>query len=213
MKKTLIVLGVILVFALSGYAQTEGIGLTGKGIKAGVNLANLTGSDVSGVKMNIVFGGGAFVEYSFSPQLAVQPEALFMMKGAKAEEGSGKFKFSYIEVPVLLKFKPAMEGNFKPAIFAGPAVSFLMSAKFDPGGDVYEFFTGDTITTEQDIKDDMKSVDFGVAFGAGFTYMMQNGGGVTFDARYTLGLAKIYDTTEDVNVKNGVFSFMVGYSF
>lgn len=210
MKKLLLVLGVVMLFAFSGFAQTEGIGLTGKGIKAGLNLANLTGSDIDENKMMLTFGGGAFIEYSFNSQFAIQPEALFMMKGTKAEEGDEKINLTYIEVPVLLKFKPAMEGNFKPSIFAGPALGLLMSAK----ADVYDEVE-DEIVEDVDIKDDMKSIDFGIAFGAGFMYMMQNGGGITFDARYTMGLGKIYDPEEGdaPDIKNANISFMVGYSF
>jgi len=124
-----------------------------------------------------------------------------MMKGTKEDGGDGKIKLNYIEIPVLLKFKPAMEGNFKPAIFAGPAVGFLMSAKADDGEE------------EEDIKDFTKSIDFGIAFGAGFMYMMENGGGITFDARYTMGMGTIDDTEDDADVKNANISFMLGYSF
>jgi len=198
MKKLLLVLAVVMLFTVSGFAQDVVKGVTAKGIKVGVNLANWTG-DISGNKMMLTFGGGVFMEYSFNPQFAVQPEVLFMMKGTKAEEGDGKYKLTYIEIPVLLKFKPTMEGNFKPGIFAGPAVGLLMSAKEDPGG--------------EDIKDNLKSIDFGIAFGAGFMYMMQNGGGITFDARYTMGMGTIDDTEADETIKNTNISFMVGYSF
>ncbi|MFZ5980979.1 MAG: porin family protein [Candidatus Zixiibacteriota bacterium] len=210
MKKLLLVLGVIMIFAVSGIAQTEGVGITAKGVKAGLNLANLTGSDIEGNKMMLTFGGGAFVEYSFNPQFAIQPEALFMMKGTKAEEGDEKINLTYIEIPVLLKFKPTMEGNFKPAIFAGPALGLLLSAKADVYDEVEE-----EIVEDVDIKDEMKSIDFGIAFGAGFMYMMQNGGGITFDARYTMGMGKIYDPEEGdaPEIKNANISFMVGYSF
>lgn len=219
MKKLLLVLGVLMIFAVSGMAQTEGIGITAKGIKAGINLANIYGDDVDESDMLLGFGGGVFMEYSFTPQFAVQPEVLFMMKGATTTEVEDEesididWKFNYIEIPVLLKFKPAMEGNFKPNVFAGPAVGLLLSADAEPDGGESE-----------DVKDFFKSMDFGITFGAGFMYMMQNGSGITFDIRYTLGMMKIgdgeemyaaemSDTNEDPDLKTNNISFMVGYSF
>ncbi|MBN1212907.1 MAG: PorT family protein [candidate division Zixibacteria bacterium] len=214
MKKLLLVLAVVLLFAISGFAQTEGTGLTAKGIKLGVNLSKATGGDVDESDMKLGFGGGAFVEYSFNPQFAVQPELLFMMKGDKVTVGDKDYKnkLTYIEVPVLLKFKPTMEGNFKPVIFAGPAIGLLMSAK---SWDIDTTQTPPVIEDDVDVKDNMKSIDFGIAFGAGFMYMMQNGGGITFDVRYTMGLAKVPDPEEGdaPDMKNTNISFMVGYSF
>jgi len=48
--------------------------------------------------------------------------------------------------------------------------------------------------------------------------MMENGGGITFDVRYTMGMAKIMDgdeleLEEDPDVKTNNISFMLGYSF
>ena len=222
MKKLIILAAVIAIFAIGANADdvAMGKGMTAKGVKFGVNLTKLTGDGVDMIideltayganaenKMWLAFGGGVFFEYSFSPQFAVQPEFLFMMKGTKFDATVGtvtesaKLKFTYIEVPILMKFKIPTEGNFKPNIFAGPAVDLLLSAKAANGGSI-------------DIKPAFKDIDFGVAFGAGFMYALEKGG-ITFDARYTLGLTDIPDTggLGSISMKHTNISFMLGYAF
>jgi hypothetical protein len=48
--------------------------------------------------------------------------------------------------------------------------------------------------------------------GAGMNYMMGTGK-LSLDARYTLGVTKIFKTTPQPNVRNSAISLMVGYSF
>jgi len=219
MKKLLLTLAVVLLFAMGVTAQDEMAGLSGKGIKAGLALANLYGDDVEDTDMKLGFGGGAFLTYNFTPQFAIQPEVMFMMKGAKfTEEGiddDTKINLTYIEIPVLLKFTPQMEGNIKPNIFAGPAVGILMSAKIK----------NDAFDEDFDIKDGMKSMDFGIHFGAGVDIQMETIK-ITFDARYCMGMAKVIDyeewnklgvedevLTEDPDMKTNNIMFMLGVSF
>ena len=122
-----------------------------------------------------------------------------MMKGTEEDVDEGeKLKLDYLEIPVLVKYMIPTEGKISPCFFAGPAVGMLMSAKYG----------------DEDVKDFTKSIDFGVAFGAGVDVAMGEKGKLTFDARYTLGLANIVDEEGvDDKVKNANISFMVGYSF
>ena len=198
MKKVLLTLSLVLVFALGATAQDEMVGLTGKGMKVGANLANLSG-DISNNAMKFGFAGGAFITYKFSPQLGIQPEVLYVMKGTKADEGDGKLKFDYIDIPVLLKYFIPTEGNIKPNIFAGPTVGFLMSAKSEYGDE------------SEDVKDYLKSINVAAAFGAGVEIVMESMA-VTFDARYTLGVTNINDEG-DGDLKTGDISILVGFSF
>jgi hypothetical protein len=201
-------------FAVGAHAQettAAGNGLVGYGFKAGVGLANLSGSvadaitDLTGAskKMKIGFGFGAFLTYAFSPMFAVQPELLYTMKGAKYELGaeSAKLNFNYLQIPVLLKLTPEVQGNIKPFIFAGPALSFLMSANVSDGGSV-------------DVKDAFKSTEFGILFGAGADFPMSRGK-ITIDGRYDLGLSNLPKEIGGVtpDMKTSTISFMIGYSF
>lgn len=204
MKKGLFTTLLILVFAVSAMAGDG----TGFGLKGGLNMANMTGDDVGDDNKALLgFAFGGFFTYSFSPSIAIQPEVLYSMKGVKYEEGNEtlKYKLNYLEVPVLLKFSIATDGNMVPFLFAGPAFGFLMSAKaeFDDG----------TNTEETDIKDDLKSMDIGITFGAGFGMAMGEGQ-LTLDARYTLGMTEINDDPDDpIDLKNTNISIMLGFSF
>lgn len=207
MKKGLLTTLLILVFAVGAMAQDGGTGITGKGIKVGLNLANISGDDVPDeAKVSMGFAFGGFFTYSLSPSLAIQPELLYSMKGSKAEMGivTEKFKFNYLEIPVLLKFSIPTEGNMTPFLFGGPAISLLMSAKYEVGDG--------TNNIEIDIKDDLKSMDFGLAFGAGVGVAMDEGI-LTIEGRYTLGMTVIDDTPNPEDVKNTNISFLLGYTF
>jgi hypothetical protein len=214
--KKIVILTIAALFALSTISFAQGVvtGLTGKGVKLGVNLANATGDDApddASMKPGLV--GGGFITYSFSDLFAVQPELLFSMKGAKSDIGSTEYKstLSYIEIPVLFKVQLAGGGNFKPNFYAGPAVGFLMSAKTSADPEP----TG----WDDDIKDDMKSTDIGLIGGIGADLGMGTGPGkITFDLRYEVGLTSTSDV--DMNqdgdkdkVNNSTISFLVGYGF
>lgn len=220
MKKLLLTLAVVLLFAMGVTAQDEAVGLTGKGIKAGLGLANLYGDDVEDTDIKLGFNGGAFVTYHFIPQFAIQPEIMFTMKGTKFSEDEAdedtKINLTYLEIPVLFKFTPQMEGNIKPNIFAGPALGILLSAKVK----------NDDYDIDYDIKDGLKSIDFGLQFGAGVDFALEKMK-ITFDARYSLGLTKMIDYeewnkmgfegldefTEDPDMKTNNIMFLLGVSF
>jgi hypothetical protein len=173
------------------------------GITGGLSLGNFNGSDAAAgtgetKKMRMGFAGGLFADFDVSPSFAIRPQVLYVQKGAKYEEAgfSTKYKVDYIEVPVLLKWVPKMEGKMQPTIFAGPFLGLLMTAKAD----------------SFDFKDSSKTTEFGVTFGAGFGTKMTSGE-LFFDVRLDLGLSKIDDSAEKLNIKNTAFMALIGYKF
>jgi Outer membrane protein beta-barrel domain len=87
-------------------------------------------------------------------------------------------------------------------VFAGPSLAFKLNA--DATGE----FLG--MSEDQDIDDDVESFDFGLVIDAGIEV-----GRLTFDGRYTWGLSNINSdpAQDDVDVKNRVFSLLVGFRF
>lgn len=189
-----LVLGVL----ISGPVLAEGLTF---GFMGGLNLANFAGDDVENNKAKLCFGGGIFMNFPMSELISLQPELLYMNKGAKMDiADDAGIRMSYIDIPVLVKFTVQTGGAFAPSFFAGPYLGFNLSAE-----SYYE-------DEEFDIKDQVKSTDAGLVFGCGFDYAMCKGN-LIFDARYALGLTSLDDTADEDDVTNTGVIFMVGYGF
>ena len=197
MRRFALILMVLAAFTTT--AAAEGMMI---GAKGGLNIAKAYGDDVpDDADWAYGFIGGGFFNYMFAEMFAVQPELLYAMKGWKvtaADETEVDVKLNYIEIPVLLKVMIPTEGMIDPSIFAGPSIGFLMTAEAD----------------DVDIKDNLKSTDFGLVVGAGIDYMLQEGkGAIMLDARYSLGLTTVDDTADEADVKNHGIAVMVGYGY
>ena len=102
MKKLMISLLALMLIAGVAQAQMK----MEFGFKGAVNMSNVTG-DVENNKMMLGFGGGIFGKFMPSPQFTIQPEVLYMMKGAKYDDHTdefgceitdGKLVLNYVEV-------------------------------------------------------------------------------------------------------------------
>ncbi len=208
MKRLVVTMfAVVLMFTLCSSSVFAG-GLTGKGLKAGLNFANFHGDDTEGMTFNSKMGlcAGGFITYSINDVFAIQPEVLYTMKGTKWDTGYGAtitYSVNYLEIPVLVRLSIASQGSVVPSLFVGPYVAIKLSskAKIEPEGG------GGSV--ELDWGEDIKTTDFGVVVGAGVDFSLFSMP-VTVDARYTLGLTSMYDSPDDL--KNGVISVMLGLS-
>lgn len=185
MKKLLLTAAAVFAFGFTNAQETK------FGVKAGLNMADLSGDDTDGIDSKIAFHVGGFAEIKLTDKFAVQPELLYSAQGGKAD--GGKYNFDYINLPIMAKFY--ITDQF--SVEAGPQVGFLVSAKVKPD-------SGDT----QDVKDQLKSTDFGVNVGLGYN-LTEN---FTAGLRYNLGLSQVVDA-DGADVKNNVFSLSVGYKF
>ena len=194
------------------------------GLKLGLNMANIHGTDVTNFEnvteeswgSKIGFCVGGYITFKIGEMFAIQPEAFYTMKGAKIETTllgetvKAKLKFSYLEIPVLAKLLIPTQSNVKPSLFVGPTLAIKLSGK------AWAEYAG--VSDEANIED-MKGIDFGLIIGAGIDFGLgaASKGKITADLRYVLGLTTIYkplvEGEEILDVKNGVFSLMIGYSF
>jgi hypothetical protein len=221
MKRILVLaLLAVLVLSLSAFAAEAGKKMPmAAGIKAGISLANATGSDATitggDKKMKLGLGFGGFFAFTPMKSFTIQPEVLYVQKGVKYNETGGSekltYKVDYLEVPVLFKFTPEMQNSkIAPTLFAGPFLGFLMTAK-----EKLEGAADPADNYDDDVKDYMKSTEFGITFGGGLGYKMAKGE-LFFDARYDLGLSKIQKAEPEgyqSNVKNSAILVLVGYKF
>lgn len=183
------------------------------GVKGGVNIANITGDDVGDLDARTSFNLGLFMEIPMSERFSFQPEVLYSGQGFTLAtrdqdnvfdtDDNVEYQLSYIQVPLMAKVY-LVKGLFAEA---GPQFGFKVSEEIDfkPRAD-----GGDTVINSDDSQ--IKNFDTSLALGAGYKF----DNGLSLSARYTHGLTNIYkDNTimGDVDAKNAVWQFGVGFSF
>jgi len=193
--------------------------LISAGLKAGINMANVTGEDVT-VDTQMFIGAcvGGYVSFSFHPWFSIQPEFYYSEKGAYTEQTllpyysiKSSLNLSYIEVPILAKLSINTGGSFIPVIFVGPAVSFVTNAL-----NILEITENkNTFRNVINASEDINLVDFGLVAGAGFE-RKAGPGAFILEARYNMGLSTVYDIVglqKQPDVKNTSITILAGYSF
>lgn len=156
MKKQLLscaILVLVLTSATPAWAQVGG------GFKAGVNFANVSGSDDDPGR-RIGWTAGAFLVTN-QGLVAVQPEVLFSMQGTKFDVDEATV--DYFQVPVLLRI--GSSSKEKASFFGLVGPSFGVRIR------------------DEGWSDPIKRTDVGLVVGAGFTVSR-----FLIEARYTAGL-------------------------
>lgn len=198
-KSLLLVIGMLLYLSASSFAQDR------YGIKGGLAIAKQKWSEgglsyTSDARTGGVFG--AFFKFQVSESFAIQPELLYVMKGAKASsevfggefDSDVTFKHDYLSIPIIAK---VYFGGFN--IQAGPSFDILVSSKIASG------------SMEVDVKDSFKGLDLGLALGLGYDFS----NGMMIEGRYVLGLSNMADDYDfgDMKMTNNCFLFTLGFAF
>lgn len=204
-RKTIALSALILFFTLPAAAQTPGFSEIG--IKGGVDFATLRTDDEGpneevGYKTGFVIGFYGQIPTA-DDFLTIQPEFLYVRKGATLESGDTAIDINldYIEVPVLLKANLPVQTRFFPSLYAGPYAAFAInrSVSDDDG--------------EADIEEGFKSTDFGLVLGGDFDVTF---GGYAFNlgGRYELGLTDVSqeDAFSNSDFKTGTFLITLGFA-
>ena len=196
--------------------------------KLGVTLAKVTGDDlhVSGdfslsPKYKPGLLAGADLEYQATDRLAVSVGAYYSRQGEKYDDYSEAHDMStkkwsemrdlknhhdYVNIPIMASIYGARNLAFKIGAQIGintggrsemTTISFVR----DKDGNA----STESITkSKTDTK--LRKVDFSIPVGLSYEYM-----NVIIDARYNIGLTKVYDN--GIDGKNSVFTFSAGYRF
>lgn len=195
MKKVGISILLIWIFTTAASAQ---LGIS-KGLIGGLNMASLSGADVSGDAKGVTgYAAGLYVEINIPGPFSIEPEALYSIKGSKIAIGSLTFtnNYAYVDIPVLLKYYLPIP-LVRTYLYAGPSYSILLSAKSKREG------SGVT-SSETDVKDGMSANDLGAVVGLGVGFSS-----LRVDARYSLGLSTI-DKNGTFKMYNRVAAVYVG---
>ncbi len=181
-----------LVFTMASHAQLR------FGVKAGLNLANISVSDASGVSYSMKpdFHAGVLVAIPLLGKLSLQPEVVYSGQGSDVKEGGqkGKYNLQYVNVPVLVRYEIMSGLNIE----TGPQLGLLLGAKVKADGGA-----------STDIKNELKTADFGWTLGASYLLPLNLG----FDVRYNLGLTNTVKDSGNGSIKNGVLQVGLFYLF
>lgn len=194
MKKAII--GLLLVVS-TGYTFAQE---TGFGIKGGLNLSTLNVKDPgASYDSRTGFHAGIFLRGKFD-KIGIQPELLFFTQNGDIRStvfGTAQESFTYLSIPVMLKFYPIGGLNLQ----LGPQFGFLLD-----GERKYDTFLG---SGTEDIKEHYKSSDISMSLGAGY----DAGFGLNLDVRYNLGVKDINNASNGEPVKSRVFLVSLGWNF
>jgi hypothetical protein len=187
MKRIILVAVVLLAVSVDMQAQ-----LVRFGIKAGLNYANQTGSNITVNSTNYNTDGitsyhaGLVAELKLTPGFSIQPELLYSTQGATYKNAFEEFKneLGYLSIPVLAKINL----NKTISLDLGPQASFLLSERnnFDVNN--------------------AETFDFGVAGGLSLSLTKR----FFIQGRYVLGLT---EASKEAQVKNSVLQISAGFKF
>ena len=203
MRRILLSVGLILAATLvplsAGHAQLT------FGAFAGVNFANLDVTNLDPDEATSSRTGGMFGGYigtHMGRLFTIRLEGYWTRKGADLTESGNtvaSFKINYIEVPLLLRVHIPLV-IVKPAIYAGPAISFQTSCDLEA--------TGGPSVPCADAGVDLKSTDFSGIIGAGVGV-----GPITLDVQYDFSFSNILDdaTSGTTEVKNQTWTVRAAF--
>ena len=210
MKTTIKTLALALLTATGLFTNANAQNQVRTGIKGGLSASTLQFNEVdfSSRKERIGFHAGVFTQIPLGSAFAIQPELLYVNKGASSgyrtlgQDSRASFNLNYIEVPVLATLKL---GN-TVELQAGPYASYLLNSGVKNTGGIL----GSSAINFN--SDQFNRLDYGLAGGLNVYF-----GQVLLGVRYTQGLQQIANTTASravfSNAKNGVGLLSVGYSF
>lgn len=228
MKKLNTIILFIFIFLLVNVSYSQvNLGLIG-----GVNIATLSGNlnidseeESTDFKNITAIGIGGIVDLSVNENISILFQPMYLQKGGKqseAEPGVGQFdaklKINYLEIPALLKLTLGAN-NVRPYIMAGPSLGINISTDLEFSLDAPGI---PTLDVSVDAGDVTESIDFGLVFGGGLSFVVNNMM-LFIEGKYSLGLSNVlkegtlelFDETSEVTgeLKTRGIQIMGGVSF
>lgn len=165
------------------------LGVTQSGASAATSTQSRIGAEA-----------GIVAEIPFLQGLHLHPELLLSQAGY--QEGAATLKYSYIKIPVLLKYSHPINEKFSLAAFAGPSLGFRTDAKRELAG----VSTDKSSTT--------KSTLIAADLGLGGEYVFSSKMNFFLNLRYSTQLNNLDTTIGAVSsIKLRQLSFLSGFLF
>ncbi|TDI70319.1 MAG: PorT family protein [Bacteroidetes bacterium] len=182
-------------------------------IKVGVNGSTFRGSSDTDFSSITRLSGGVGFSVNIGNGFRIQPEVLYVAKGAKAEgaldfEGNdgpvdvvATFDLTYLEIPILLVYQFESRG-IRPQIFAGPTFARKLDARIR-----YRAAAGGPEFNEED--ESVESNDIGLTIGAGFE-MDVGSERLSFGLRTSLGFSNARKDNPDAPDNRPLYNTSLG---
>ena len=177
-------------------------------LKVGASITTFTGDTPTTFDPRVGWAGGFALGYDFGNGFVVQPEVLYVTRGASfdsALEGVPirvHSRVSYAKIPVLVMYR-LQRGTIHPKIFAGP----LLASRLDA---VINYRTEGSSQTQQEADNSLDDYDYGGLIGAGAD-VDWSGQRLSLEVRATFGLANLR-TSEPALYHRGVL-VLIGFVF
>lgn len=176
------------------------------GPRVGVNLAKVTELDDAEVNPGLVIGLTSM--YSIQETFGLGVDLLYSQEGHRIDVGNTETSVGvdYIRLlPTFNIFFRDLGESFRPKIYIGPSLGFLVSAESKV----------EDSKTEVDVKDAYNGFDLGLLGGLGFNYRLANRTWLNVDGRFIQGLLDVREnkTGPFDGVKNQNIQFSVGIAF
>lgn len=156
------------------------------GLKAGINYAELWGEDaLPASDRKVGYSFGVYGAYKIAKDWKVQPEVIWSLQGADSQE-SGRYKISYINIPVMFKWK---SDRFYTEV--GPQLGVL------------------TISTAKSVPDELRLDNFET-----FDFSVNVGIGYEIFEDWSIGMRYIHGVTNIVrgrDLRNSVIYFGIAH--
>ena len=172
----------------------------------------------------------AVLAVRITPLVAIQPEVLFLMKGATQNATfigvagpdtirsrySNRLGFLYVEVPVLARVFLPVRGHFRPYVAAGPYMGWMghcFGYLKEAAGAASVQATNDTVSVGSAcLHDHLRRLDVGATIAAGVRLPLGHGRAAVADARYDFGVRSVV-TDAATAVPNRTLSISLGITF
>lgn len=210
MKKALLLFALIAISVVSVNAQDNNLKW---GLMAGMNVSQYS---ITGFDNRVGFHAGVKAEVGLSQKESgayMDFAALLSLKGAKIDGGSVlslKFNPVYLEVPVHVGYKYAVNDDFALFGSVGPYLAVGLFGKAKLSGDAFDTgeleIEGGSMSENLFGSDGLKRFDFGLGLKAG----------VEFSKKYQVSLSYdfgLIDASKDFGMKNRNLMISLGYLF
>lgn len=169
------------------------------GFRFGISLSTFWGSNNTGDdKWKPYFSTGALLILNYNEYFAIQGEIGYLRKGSEISVIGDKknVKLDYIYLPIQIKYSFYSIIHDYPYITLGPYFGYCYNAEIN--------------NIDKNTNNGINLNDFGITYGFGYNFRLDNFGKIFVEARYEMGLTDVFQEPYKLDLKNSAFLISIG---